>query len=92
VVFLLIVDPTAKQRTGLDLLAQSYRLTPSEARLAEAMLAGGGLRQAADLAGMTYETARWYLKLLFQKTGTRRQAELVALLIAETVAPLRRPH
>jgi DNA-binding CsgD family transcriptional regulator len=92
VVFLLIVDPAAKPPGGLDLLSQTYRFTPSEARLAQAMLAGGTLRQAADLAGMTYETARWYLKLLFQKTGTRRQAELVTRLIAGMAAPLRRPH
>ena len=36
---------------------------------------------------MTYETARWYLKILFQKTGTSRQAELVALLLGDLAVP-----
>ncbi len=46
------------------------------------------MKLAADAAGMTYETARWYLKVLFQKTGTRRQAELVARLMGDLAAPI----
>ncbi|MGF1629316.1 MAG: helix-turn-helix transcriptional regulator [Kiloniellaceae bacterium] len=82
-VMLLIVDPGASRSGIADLLHTLYRLTPAEARLAQVLLAGGGLRQAAATAGMTYETARWYLKILFQKTETSRQAELVARLMAD---------
>jgi DNA-binding CsgD family transcriptional regulator len=82
-VMLLIADPDAPRRIAADLLPVLYGLTPAEARLARALLAGGGLRRAAAGAGMTYETARWYLKVLFQKTGTRRQSELVARLLAD---------
>jgi hypothetical protein len=32
---------------------------------------------------MTYETGRWYLKVLLQKTHTGRQSELVARLLAD---------
>lgn len=92
VIFLLIADPADRQRAGMEFICQTYRLTPAEARLASAMLGGGNLRQAANEAGMSYETARWYLKLLFQKTGTRRQAELVARLIADHATPLRARH
>lgn len=42
--------------------------------------------QAAASAGLSYETARWYLKSIFQKTGTRRQAELIRTLVSEQVA------
>jgi DNA-binding CsgD family transcriptional regulator len=31
--------------------------------------------------GITYGTARGYLKLIFQKTGVRTQSQLVALLL-----------
>jgi PAS domain-containing protein/DNA-binding CsgD family transcriptional regulator len=82
-VMLLIADPDARRRLDLDLLPALYGLTPAEARLARALLAGSGLRQAAAAAGMTYETGRWYLKVLLQKTHTGRQAELVARLLAD---------
>src|SRR5690606_729476 len=58
-VMLLIADPDARRRLDLDLLPALYGLTPAEARLARALLAGGGLRQAAAAAGMSYETGRW---------------------------------
>ena len=82
-VMLLIVDPEVPSRPDSALLRTLYRLTPAEARLAQALLGGGGLRQAAAAAGMSYETSRWYLKVLFQKTHTSRQAELVARLLAD---------
>jgi DNA-binding CsgD family transcriptional regulator len=82
-VMLLIADPDARRRLDLDLLPALYGLTPAETRLARALLAGDGLRQAAAAAGMSYETGRWYLKILLQKTHTGRQAELVARLLAD---------
>jgi hypothetical protein len=45
---------------------------------------------AAARAHMSYATARWYLKLLFQKTGCSRQSELTALLAR--VTPSARPR
>lgn len=90
VILLLIVDPEAAPATDTDTetIRRLYRLTAAEARLALALLAGGSLREAADAAGMSYETARWYLKILYQKTETRRQAELVARLLRDLATPL----
>lgn len=82
-VMLLIADPDAPARPGPALLRSLYRLTPAEARLAQALIGGSSLRQAAAAAGMSYETARWYLKVLFQKTHTNRQAELVSRLLGD---------
>ncbi len=62
-------------------LARSFGLSPGEAHLAVALCSGHALPAAADLLGITYETARSRLKIVLAKTGTRRQAELVALLI-----------
>ncbi|MBI3710511.1 MAG: helix-turn-helix transcriptional regulator [Proteobacteria bacterium] len=90
-ILLMIVDPDAAMPTAIELIRQLYQLTQAEARLAHALLTGGNLRQAADKAGMTYETARWYLKLLFQKTDTKRQAELVARLLSAVAVPLKAP-
>lgn len=80
---------SAGVRRGPDLehARAAYGLTPAEARLAAALADGTPLRRAAEAAGMTYETARWYLKILFQKTQTARQAELVARLHAVPLPP-----
>jgi DNA-binding CsgD family transcriptional regulator len=55
-------------------------LTPAERRLALQLGSGHTLRQSANRLGIAYETARSQLKAVFDKTGTSRQAELVALL------------
>ena len=46
------------------------------------LLQGFDLRGAGAAAGLSYETSRWYLKQLFAKTDTHRQADLVRLLLA----------
>jgi len=61
-------------------LRLAFGLTPAESRLAVALAAGEGLKRAADSLGVSYETARAQLKSVFDKTDTRRQAELAALL------------
>ena len=76
-----VSDPESNIETPTEMLARLYRLTPAEARLAGALLAGEGLQSAADRLCITLETARSHLKRIFDKTGTRRQAELVALLL-----------
>lgn len=65
----------------------SLGLTAAESRLAVRLLTGESLRSAAAALGITYESARSQLKSIFQKTGTHRQGELIALL-ARTVGHL----
>lgn len=59
-----------------------FELTPAEARLALALHACGELNTAAQAVGTSKETARTRLKMIFVKTGLRRQAGLVALVDA----------
>jgi len=80
VVFVSCPSRTFDQRIGL--LAERFGFTPTELRLCRGLLEGFGLRQAGTLAGLSYETARWYLKQVFAKTDTHRQAELVRLLLS----------
>lgn len=90
VVLLVIADSTAQPAAaGIDATCRSHGFTAAETRLARALADAPGLRAAAEQAGLSYETARWYLKILFQKTGTRRQAELVRKLLACGASPLR---
>jgi DNA-binding CsgD family transcriptional regulator len=61
-------------------LKSLFGLTKAEARLAAHLASGEALDSAAAALGIARETARVQLKSVFAKTGTHRQAELVALL------------
>ena len=63
-----------------DEYRRMFDLTAREAELAACLAAGQSLSQAAGALEMSLGTARHHLKSIFGKTGTRRQAELVALL------------
>ena len=82
-VALIVTDPEAEPVVPREWLRRRYGLTPKEAQLAQSLSQGVTLREAAEVNGVTYETARWYLKNIFQKTGTVRQSELVRLLLSE---------
>jgi DNA-binding CsgD family transcriptional regulator len=62
-------------------LESAFGLSCGEAQLAILLAAGQMLENAASLCGISYETARKRVKTLFEKTDTRRQSELVALII-----------
>ena len=57
-----------------------FDLTPKEASLAASLAAGMTLKEAADAAQIQFSTARSHMEKIFQKTGTRQQSQLVALL------------
>jgi DNA-binding CsgD family transcriptional regulator len=65
----------------MALLKSRFRLTPAEARLVLRLVTGDSLHSAANALGVKYETVRTHLKTVFQKTGTRRQAELVIVIM-----------
>lgn len=62
-------------------LRAEFGLTPAEARLVLRLVAGDLLRSSAKALSIGYETARTTLKSIFQKTATRRQAELMIVII-----------
>jgi DNA-binding CsgD family transcriptional regulator len=77
---LLIRDLENNAAFDPNLLATTFELTPAQARLAVRLARGDSVEEAAQQAGVAVATARNQLKAIFQKTGTHRQAELVALL------------
>ena len=60
-----------------DFLEDRFHLTHAEARLVVHIAQGTSLKSSAEALGVKYETVRSYLKSVFLKTGTHRQAELV---------------
>lgn len=76
-----VTDPDARMVQATERLRQRYGLTPAEARLAWEIVRGGGRKAAAESRGISVATARSQLTSIFDKTGVRRQSELVRLLL-----------
>ncbi|WP_289034569.1 response regulator [uncultured Roseibium sp.] len=66
---------------SLDSLVELFGLTRVEATLAQTIASGGTVEDAALNCKVTLETARTYLKRIFQKMGVRRQVDLVQLIL-----------
>jgi DNA-binding CsgD family transcriptional regulator/PAS domain-containing protein len=79
--FVFITDPDQKPPTRKETLRELFHLSHAEVKLATALLEGKSLAQAADLHQVSRETVRSQLKSIFHKTGTRRQSELISLLV-----------
>jgi DNA-binding CsgD family transcriptional regulator len=74
-----LVDPGKRTQPPVAPLRAAFNLTEAEARLAARLASGRALDAVASELGIAKETSRNQLKSIFGKTGTHRQAELVAL-------------
>jgi DNA-binding CsgD family transcriptional regulator/PAS domain-containing protein len=72
-----------------EVIARAYKLTPTELRVLLAIVEVGGAPEVAAELGIADETVKTHLGRLFEKTGTRRQADLVKL-VAGYSSPLLR--
>jgi DNA-binding CsgD family transcriptional regulator len=87
---LFITDPD-KMKNPIDFLfGDLYGLTEAEVRLVSELMDGRGLTAAAESLGLSRNTVHSQLASIFQKTGTRRQGELLSLLLGG-VAPIEAP-
>ena len=75
-----ILNTEAPALPSEDILSALFRLSPAEARLAIGLLRGDSAADCARTAGVGLATIRSQLHSIFNKTGVRRQAQLVALL------------
>jgi DNA-binding CsgD family transcriptional regulator len=75
-----IVDLSELPAPTFDVLSTVFGLSNAEARLAQMLARGESVESAAQLLEIKTTTARSQLAAIFEKTGTRRQAKLVALL------------
>lgn len=79
-VLVLVTDPESTANYPEAMLKELFGLTPAEAEIANALLAGFSVDEIAELRRVTPGTLRIQLKTIFQKTNTRRQSELIRLL------------
>jgi DNA-binding CsgD family transcriptional regulator len=71
-----------------EVIAKTYKLTPTELRVLLAIVEVGGVPEVATALGVAETTVKTHLGRLFEKTGTNRQADLVKL-VAGFASPLR---
>jgi len=67
-----------------EAIAKTYRLTAMEVRILLAIVEVGGAPQVAETLGIGESTVKTHLKRLYEKTGARRQADLVKLFAGYT--------
>jgi DNA-binding CsgD family transcriptional regulator len=88
----LLRDPGGGRIIDARAIACLYGLTPAAAALLRGLLDGKRIAEHAAAAGLTVTTAKGYLKQLFWKTGTTRQAELVRLVLSDPMILLVSAH
>jgi DNA-binding CsgD family transcriptional regulator len=76
-----IVTATPTPRAIEAVLRHGYALTTAEIRVAVRVGHGASPRQVAEELGVSWYTVRAQLRQIFAKTGVRRQAELVELVL-----------
>jgi DNA-binding CsgD family transcriptional regulator len=87
---LYVFDPAQELRRLIEPVCKLYGLSPVETRLTCLLADALSLADAAAAMHVREQTARSYLKQIFLKTDTNRQAELVWLMLksAVRVAPI----
>jgi len=81
------------RKAGLDLpsppeaVASEFKLTSAEVRVLFAIVQIGGVPEVAPVLGVSDQTVKSHLHRIFEKTGTKRQADLVKLVASYAVRP-----
>jgi DNA-binding CsgD family transcriptional regulator len=81
-VLLLVTRTDRKTDIPTDLLRAAFALSAAEARLTSALVGGESLTDYASRMELSRNTTRNQIASIFSKTGTSRQAELVARVLA----------
>ena len=82
----MITDPEHAPTLSPQLATELYGLTPTESKIAVAVASGKRPDDISAEFGIAQSTINFHLNNIFRKTGTTRQADLVALLVRMIVA------
>jgi DNA-binding CsgD family transcriptional regulator len=77
---IVLIDPDAGRKPPEAALRKAFRRTEAEARLGALLASGESVETVAERLGITKETSRSQLKMIFAKVGVHRQPALVAVL------------
>jgi DNA-binding CsgD family transcriptional regulator len=80
--FALIATPSSGHvELRVEDICDAIGLSQAEAKLAKALVSGASLKEDAEAAGLSLNTARRPLAAAFLKTETNKQSDLVSLLV-----------
>lgn len=71
------VESNTPPSVNTEIFAKTFKLTLAEQRLIEHLQHDDNLRQAANECNINYETARWHVKNILQKTLYPKRQDLV---------------
>lgn len=74
-------DPEHRWEVPAQVLQELYDLTPAESRVAIELVNGSSPKEVARTFNVSVNTVRNQIKQTYRKTGTSRQAQLVALML-----------
>jgi len=77
---LFVRKSTIEVPSAPEVIARSYRLTPTELRVLLAIVEVGRVPEVAAALGVAESTVKTHLGRLFEKTGVTRQADLVKIV------------
>ena len=77
---LVLMPVSAPQAPPADLVQSLFDLTPAEARVARSLTSGDTVDDIATRGGVSANTVRTQVRGILDKTGCRRQTDVVALL------------
>ncbi|QHI96738.1 hypothetical protein GT347_01255 [Xylophilus rhododendri] len=75
-----------------DVLCRTFGTTPAEACAAIECLRGGSYSKMAERLGISQNTLKNQLKAVYAKTGTKRQTDLLKLLLALAIKDEKAEH
>jgi DNA-binding CsgD family transcriptional regulator len=87
-VLLVLRKPREDTRNPVAIAARTFGLTPAQVQVLAFLAQGHAPDEIADIPGVSVTTVRSHLADLFAKSGTSRQAKLVARTLS-LVSPLR---
>lgn len=77
---LVLTPATLPQAPSVELIQSLFDLSPAEARVARSMVAGQTVEEIATSGQVSVSTVRTQVRGVLEKTGSRRQADAIALL------------
>jgi DNA-binding CsgD family transcriptional regulator len=76
----LLRDPSKERAVQIVNVTRHFGLTKAEQGLLDVLVQGASLSDAAQMLGVARSTARTHLQHLFDKTGKRRQVDLLRMV------------
>jgi DNA-binding CsgD family transcriptional regulator len=86
-VSILVIDVNSASKPDPAMLGELFSLTPAEARFTSCLVSGLSVEEISVQLGVTRETARTHLRRVLSKTQTKRQGELISLVLRSIPFP-----